>query len=70
MHQPKEAHLQATTRIVQYLKGTPRREIFLKQNKSASLEANTDADYAGQLWIGEQLLVLHLPWWKPGDLEE
>ncbi|XP_058767437.1 uncharacterized mitochondrial protein AtMg00810-like [Vicia villosa] len=47
MHQPKEAHLQAALRIVQYLKGTPGRGILFKRNKSVSLEAYTDADYAG-----------------------
>ena len=47
MHQPKEAHLQAALRIVQYLKGTPGKGILFKRNKSVSLEAYTDADYAG-----------------------
>ena len=49
MHQPKEAHLQAALRIVQYLKGTPGRGILFKRNKSVSLEAYTDADYAGSV---------------------
>nr|KYP51611.1 Copia protein [Cajanus cajan] len=40
MHQPKEIHLQAALRIVQYLKGT---------NGNVSLEAYTDADYAGSI---------------------
>ncbi|XP_068483246.1 uncharacterized mitochondrial protein AtMg00810-like [Phaseolus vulgaris] len=46
MHQPKEAHLQAALRIVQYLKGTLGRGILFKRNKSVRLEAYTDADYA------------------------
>ncbi|XP_073219751.1 uncharacterized protein [Cicer arietinum] len=49
MHQPKEAHLQVALRIVQYLKGTPGRGILFKRNKSVSLEAYTDADYAGSV---------------------
>ncbi|MCI56318.1 hypothetical protein A2U01_0077569, partial [Trifolium medium] len=47
MHQPKEIHLQAALRIVQYLKGTPGRGILFEQNGSEGLEAYTDADYAG-----------------------
>jgi len=46
MHQPKEIHLQAALRIVQYLKGTPGRGIWFEQNGSMRLEAYTDADYA------------------------
>lgn len=49
MHQPKEAHLQAALRIVQYLKGTPGRGILFKRNKNVNLEAYTDADYAGSV---------------------
>ncbi|WVZ24536.1 hypothetical protein V8G54_003080 [Vigna mungo] len=49
MHQPKEAHLQAALRIVQYLKGTLGRGILFKRNKSVSLEAYTDTDYAGSV---------------------
>ena len=49
MHQPKEAHLQAALRIVQYLKGTPGKGILFTRNKSVSLEAYTDADYAGSV---------------------
>ena len=49
MHQPKEAHLQAALRIVQYLKGTPGKGILFKRNKSVSLEAYTDADYVGSV---------------------
>jgi len=44
MHQPREAHLQAALRIVQYLKGTPGRGILFKQNKSVVLEIYTDGD--------------------------
>jgi len=49
MHQPKEIHLQAALRIVQYLKGTPGRGILFERNGNANLEAYTDADYAGSI---------------------
>jgi len=49
MHQPREAHLQAALRIVQYLKGTPGRGILFKRNKSVALEAYTNVDYAGSV---------------------
>ena len=49
MHQPKEAHLQAALRIVQYLKGTPGKGILFKRKKSVSLEVYTDADYVGSV---------------------
>jgi len=49
MHQPKETHLQAALRIVQYLKGTPGRGILFERNGSMRLEAYTDADYAGSI---------------------
>ncbi|WVZ15866.1 hypothetical protein V8G54_013432 [Vigna mungo] len=46
MHSPKETHLQAAHRILQYLKGTPGRGILFKRNGNVKLEAYTDADYA------------------------
>lgn len=46
MHQPKEAHLQATIRIVKYLQG---RGILFKRNKNASLETYTNVDYTGSV---------------------
>ena len=49
MHQPKETHLQVSLRIVQYLKGILGRGILFKRNKSASLEAYTDANYVGSV---------------------
>lgn len=47
MHNPKEVHLLATHRILQYLKGTPGKGILFKRNESATLEAYTNVDYAG-----------------------
>ncbi|RDY13853.1 putative mitochondrial protein, partial [Mucuna pruriens] len=47
MHYLREFHLQATQRILQYLKGAPRRGILYKMNEYAILEAYTDADYVG-----------------------
>ena len=49
MHCPREVHLQATYRILHYLKGTPGRGILYKRNKNTILEAYTDADYAGSI---------------------
>ncbi|XP_058724364.1 phospholipid-transporting ATPase 2-like isoform X1 [Vicia villosa] len=49
MHCPKEIHLQAVHRIMQYLKGTPGRGILFKRNGNTTLEAYTDADYAGSI---------------------
>ena len=49
MHCPREVHLQATYRILHYLKGTPGRGILYKRNGNTILEAYTDADYAGSI---------------------
>jgi hypothetical protein len=49
MHCPKEIHLQAAHRILHYLKGTPGRGILFKRNGNTTLEAYTDADYAGSI---------------------
>ena len=55
MHCPKENHLQAVHRILQYLKGTPGRGILFKRNGNTTLEAYTDVDYAAQLLIKDPL---------------
>ena len=49
MHQPKEAHLQVTLRIIQYLKGTLERRILFKRNENVSVEAYIDFDHAGSI---------------------
>lgn len=49
MNSPKEVHLQAVPRVLQYLKGTLRKGILFKRNRGLVLEAYTDADYAGSM---------------------
>lgn len=49
MHSPKEVHLHAAHRVLQYLKGTPGRGIVFRRNDGLILEAYTDADYAGSV---------------------
>ncbi|GMI89878.1 hypothetical protein HRI_002657100 [Hibiscus trionum] len=47
MHNPKKSHLRAVMRILQYLKGTPGKGIMFRRGGNLTLEAYTDADYAG-----------------------
>ena len=42
MHQPKEVHLQAVYRILQYLKANPRKGILFRRNTVVMLEAYID----------------------------
>lgn len=49
MHDPREMHLQAANRILQYLKGSPGKGILFRRGGDMVLEAYTDADYAGSL---------------------
>lgn len=49
MHNPRESHLQAAYRVLHYLKGSPGKGILFKRNSTLTLEAYTDADYAGSL---------------------
>ena len=49
MHDPREPHLQATYRVLHYLKGNPGKGILFKKNNTLTLEAYTDVDYAGSL---------------------
>ncbi|KAI3463728.1 hypothetical protein Pfo_020391, partial [Paulownia fortunei] len=49
MHNPKQTHLKAVHRILQYLKGSIGKGILFRKGESMTLEAYTDADYAGSL---------------------
>ena len=49
MHDPRESHLQAVYRVLHYLKGNPGKGILFKKNDNLTLEAYTDADYAGSV---------------------
>lgn len=49
VHDSKESHLQAAYRVLHYLKGNPGKGILFKRNQNLTLEAYTDADYAGSL---------------------
>jgi len=47
MHDPKERHLQALNKILQYLKTSPGRGLLFQRNEKFKMEVCTDADYAG-----------------------
>ena len=49
IHNPKEVHLQAANRVLQYLKGSPGKGILFKQNSLLVLEAYTNANYVGSM---------------------
>ena len=49
MHDPRESPLQATYRVLHYLKGNPGKGILFKKNNTLTLEAYTDANYVGSL---------------------
>ncbi|PON70048.1 hypothetical protein TorRG33x02_258020, partial [Trema orientale] len=49
MHNPKEVHLRAAHRILQYLKGIPGKGVSFKRGEELTPEAYTNADYAGSL---------------------
>ena len=49
MHDQRESHLQAAYRVLHYLKDNPGRGILFKKNNTLTLEAYTDADYAGSI---------------------
>lgn len=47
MHDPREEQLQAVNRIHHYLKATPGKGIMFRNNGGMTLEAYSDANYAG-----------------------
>jgi len=49
IHELKESHVQAAYRTLYYLKGNSGKGILFKRNGRLTLEAYTDANYAGFL---------------------
>ena len=49
MHDPRKLHLQASYKVLHYLKGNPEKGILFKKNDTLALKAYTDADYAGSI---------------------
>ncbi|XP_059664264.1 uncharacterized mitochondrial protein AtMg00810-like [Cornus florida] len=49
MHSPRTPHLDAAIRILRYLKGCPSHSILFANHGHLSVEAWTDADYAGSV---------------------
>jgi hypothetical protein len=47
MHNPRTPHLEAINRILRYLKGTPEKEIYMKNNDSNEICGYSNADWAG-----------------------
>ncbi|CAH9070189.1 unnamed protein product [Cuscuta europaea] len=49
MHHPLQEHLDATYMILRYLKSCPGKGLFFKKGNNRTIEAFTDADYAGSI---------------------
>ncbi|RVW18846.1 Retrovirus-related Pol polyprotein from transposon RE1 [Vitis vinifera] len=49
MHSPYEVHLEAVYHILRYLKSTPGKGLFFKKSEQKTIEAYTDADWAGSV---------------------
>lgn len=49
MHSPFEEHLEVVYRILRYLKTKPRKGMFFEKNEQRSVEALTDANWAGSV---------------------
>ena len=70
MHAPKESHLETVYRILRYLKSTPGRGVLVKRNGSLTLEAYTDADWAGSMIDTFHFRILHISRRKFSDVEK
>ncbi|GJY08455.1 putative ribonuclease H-like domain-containing protein [Tanacetum coccineum] len=53
---PKVSHLHAVKRIFRYLKGQPKLSLWYPRDSPFYLEAFSNSDYAGVLWIQNQML--------------
>lgn len=62
MHNLKEVHLQVTHQVLEYLKGTSRKDILLKTNKDLVLEAYKMLIMLGQ-WLTRYQPPNIAPFW-------
>nr|KYP73849.1 Retrovirus-related Pol polyprotein from transposon TNT 1-94 [Cajanus cajan] len=49
MHDPRERHIQAVDKILQYLKSSPGKELLFKREDTLTMKIYADADYAGSI---------------------
>ncbi|XP_058763032.1 uncharacterized mitochondrial protein AtMg00810-like [Vicia villosa] len=49
MNEPKEAHMKAVNRILQYIKKSPEKGLHFKKDTSRKIEIFTDADWASSV---------------------
>nr|KYP34594.1 hypothetical protein KK1_044428 [Cajanus cajan] len=49
MHDPRERHMQAVDKILQYLKSSPGKGLLFKREDTLTMKIYTDADYAGSI---------------------
>ena len=49
MHDPRERHLLAVDKIIQYLKASLGKGLLFKKGEILSMKVYTDADYAGSI---------------------
>jgi hypothetical protein len=60
MHSPRIPHLDAINRILRYLKGTPEKGVWMKNNNSNDICGYSDADWAEALIENQQPVFAHL----------
>nr|KYP52093.1 hypothetical protein KK1_026003 [Cajanus cajan] len=49
MHDPRERHMQAVDKILQYLKSSPRKGLLFKRNDTLTMKIYTNANYASSI---------------------
>lgn len=49
MHDPRERHMQAVDKILQYLKSSPGKGLLFKREDTLTMKIYTDANYAGSI---------------------
>nr|KYP45843.1 hypothetical protein KK1_032597 [Cajanus cajan] len=49
MHEPRERHMQAVYKILQYLKSSLGKRLLFKREDTLTMKIYTDADYVGSI---------------------